>query len=43
MKVLVAGSTGLAGSAILSFLESTGADVIGVNSKILNLLDREYF
>jgi len=41
MKVLVAGSTGLAGSAILRFLESTGVEVIGVNSKILNLLDRE--
>ena len=39
MKVLVAGDTGLAGTAISKKFKSAGAEVIGVNRKIVNLLD----
>ena len=41
MTVVVAGGTGLAGSAIVRAFEKSGADVIGVNRSVVNLLDRE--
>ena len=41
MKVLVAGSTGLVGSAVASKFEERGCQVINHNSKITNLLDRK--
>lgn len=41
MKTLVAGHTGLVGSAIYEHLLSQGFEVIGVNSKLLDLLDRK--
>ena len=40
MSIVVAGHTGLVGSAIFSSLQAKGETVIGVNSKIVNLLDR---
>jgi GDP-L-fucose synthase len=39
MKVLVAGSTGLAGSAITKVFENNGYEVVKVHRKVLNLLD----
>jgi len=39
MTVVVAGATGLAGSAIFKAFESQGHDVIGVNRTVLNLMD----
>ena len=39
MKVLVAGSTGLAGSAISRVFEKHGYTVIGINRKVVDLLD----
>lgn len=41
MKVMVAGSTGLAGSAVSRKFSKLGAEVIGVNSSIVNLTRRE--
>jgi GDP-L-fucose synthase len=41
MRVLVAGSTGLAGSAIARFLKLRNIEVIACNSKIVNLLQRK--
>lgn len=41
MSILVAGDTGLAGSAIIEELRSNGFEVNGVNSRIVNLLDRK--
>jgi GDP-L-fucose synthase len=41
MSIVVAGHTGLVGSAIFELLESHREDVIGINSKTLNLLDRK--
>ena len=41
MSVLVAGSSGLAGSAIAAAFEARGEEVIQVNRSILNLLDLE--
>jgi GDP-L-fucose synthase len=41
MSVLVAGGTGLVGSAIVRELESRGKSVISVNSKVVDLLDRK--
>jgi GDP-L-fucose synthase len=41
MSVLVAGSSGLAGSAIAAAFEAQGEEVIEVNRGILNLLDLE--
>ena len=41
MKILVAGATGLVGSAIMRNLNSKKAEVIGVSSKDVNLLDRD--
>ena len=40
MTILVAGSTGLAGSAIVRELERVNKKVIGISSKDVNLLDR---
>ena len=40
MKILVAGGTGLAGSAIIRELERVNKNVIGISSKDVNLLDR---
>ena len=41
MIILVAGGTGLAGSAIVRELERVNKKVIGISSKDVNLLDRE--
>ena len=40
MTVLVAGATGLAGSAITKHLRKIGSDVIEVNSSVVDLTDR---
>ena len=40
MTILVAGATGLAGSAIVRELEKVNKKVIGISSKDVNLLDR---
>lgn len=41
MTVLVAGSTGLAGSAIAQAFEAAGHTVIGLNRSVVDLLDRD--
>jgi GDP-L-fucose synthase len=41
MTIVLAGHTGLVGSAIFEALEDRGESVIGINSKVVNLLDRE--
>jgi len=41
MTILVAGATGLAGSAIFKELTSIGKPVVGISSKELDLLDRD--
>lgn len=41
MKILVAGATGLVGSAIIRNLNLKQANVIGISSKDVDLLDRE--
>lgn len=41
MTIVVAGSSGLVGSAIFELLKERGEDVVGINSKIVNLLDRD--
>ena len=41
MTILVAGGSGLVGSAVVRELRKTNKDVIGVSSKDLNLLDRD--
>ena len=41
MTIVVAGHTGLVGSAIYELLKSRGENVIGVNSSVVNLLDRK--
>jgi GDP-L-fucose synthase len=41
MKILVAGATGLVGSAIIRCLNAKKANVIGISSKDVDLLDRE--
>jgi GDP-L-fucose synthase len=41
MTIVVAGHTGLVGSAIFEALQSRGEDVIGINSKVVDLLDRK--
>ena len=40
MRILVAGSTGLVGSAITRALEMTSHEVVRVSSKVVNLTDR---
>jgi GDP-L-fucose synthase len=39
MTVIVAGATGLAGSAIVKEFESRGCDVVGINRSVVDLLD----
>jgi GDP-L-fucose synthase len=39
MTVIVAGATGLAGSAIVKAFESQGKDVIGINRSVVDLMD----
>ena len=39
MTVIVAGATGLAGSAIVKAFESEGQNVIGINRSVVNLMD----
>ena len=39
MTVIVAGATGLAGSAIVKAFEATGQDVIGINRSVVDLMD----
>ena len=41
MAVVVAGYTGLVGSAIFEELKSRNVEAIGINSKVVNLLDRK--
>ena len=41
MTVVVAGGTGLAGSAIVRAFEKAGKEVIGINRSVVDLLDRE--
>jgi len=41
MSVLVAGYSGLVGSAIFELLNSRGESVLGINSSVVNLLDRD--
>ena len=41
MTILVAGATGLAGSAIVKELTSIGKPVVGISSKDVDLLDRK--
>jgi GDP-L-fucose synthase len=41
MTIVVAGSTGLVGSAIMRELNRRGESVIGINRKVVDLLDRE--
>ena len=40
MSVVVAGHTGLVGSAIFEALQANGETVVGINSKVVDLLDR---
>jgi GDP-L-fucose synthase len=40
-KIVVAGATGLAGSAIVRAYQATGAEVVPVSRKVVNLLDRD--
>ena len=40
MTIVVAGDTGLVGSAIFELLKEKGEDVVGINRKVVNLLDR---
>jgi GDP-L-fucose synthase len=40
MTIVVAGHTGLVGSAIFELLRKKGEDVIGINRKVVDLLDR---
>ena len=41
MTIVVAGGTGLAGSAIVRAYQAAGEDVIAVNRKVVDLLDRD--
>ncbi|MEY3169939.1 MAG: hypothetical protein RL421_1182, partial [Actinomycetota bacterium] len=41
MAVVVAGYTGLVGSAIFAELRNRNIEAIGINSKVVNLLDRK--
>jgi GDP-L-fucose synthase len=41
MTILVAGGTGLVGSAIVRELKRVSRDVVGISSKDVNLLDRD--
>ena len=39
MTVIVAGATGLAGSAIFKAFESQGREVVGINRSVVDLMD----
>jgi GDP-L-fucose synthase len=41
MAIVVAGHSGLVGSAIYELLTSLNEEVVGINSKVVNLLDRQ--
>ena len=41
MSIVVAGHTGLVGSAIYETLVARGEKVLGLNSKVVDLLDRK--
>jgi GDP-L-fucose synthase len=41
MTIVVAGYSGLVGSAIYELLTSQNEEVVGINSKVVNLLDRQ--
>lgn len=41
MSIVVAGHSGLVGSAIFKALQNRNESVIGLNSKVVNLLDRK--
>ena len=41
MTIVVAGHSGLVGSAIYELLTSLNEEVVGINSKVVNLLDRQ--
>ena len=41
MTIVVAGGTGLAGSAIVRAYQATGAEVVVINRKVVDLLDRD--
>ena len=41
MTIIVAGHSGLVGSAIYELLTSLNEEVVGINSKVVNLLDRQ--
>jgi GDP-L-fucose synthase len=41
MAIVVAGYSGLVGSAIYELLTSLNEEVVGINSKVVNLLDRQ--
>jgi GDP-L-fucose synthase len=41
MTIVVAGGTGLAGSAIVRAYKAQGADVVALNRKVVDLLDRD--
>ena len=39
MSVLIAGSTGLVGTALVKAFKDTGYEVLGINRKVLDLND----
>jgi GDP-L-fucose synthase len=41
MTIVVAGATGLAGSAIVRAFQSSGQEVVGINRSVVNLLDAD--
>ena len=41
MTIVVAGHTGLVGSAIFELLKSRGESVVGINRGVVDLLDRK--
>jgi GDP-L-fucose synthase len=41
MTIVIAGHSGLVGSAIYELLTSLNEEVVGINSKVVNLLDRQ--
>jgi nucleoside-diphosphate-sugar epimerase len=41
MEFLVAGHTGLVGSAVYEEICNSGHEVVGLNSKVVDLLDRK--
>jgi GDP-L-fucose synthase len=41
MTIIVAGNTGLAGSAVFELLKKRGDDVVGINTSVVDLLNRE--